>query len=58
MIAGNIPGQTSTLSLAIFQNVQLAQDAAAWRLLGVSCVLAFGAVWISERLARQKPNQS
>ena len=57
MIAGNIPGQTSTLSLAIFQNVQLAQDAAAWRLLGISCLLAFGAVWISERLARHKPNQ-
>src|SRR6187401_94126 len=34
MIAGNIPGKTSTLSLAIFQNVQLGEDAHAYRLLG------------------------
>jgi len=54
MVAGNIPGQTSTLSLAIFQSVQLGQDAYAFRLLGVSVVLAFIAVWCSEWLIRQK----
>src|SRR6185503_5872492 len=46
MIAGNIPGQTSTLSLAIFQSVQMGQDQYAFRLLGISTVLAFMAVWI------------
>lgn len=54
MIAGNIPGKTSTLSLAIFQDVQLGQDDNAFRLLGVSVVLAFLAVWSSELLLRRK----
>ncbi len=54
MIAGNIPGKTSTLSLAIFQNVQLGQDGAAFRLLAVSVTLAFLAVWWSEWLLRSK----
>lgn len=54
MVAGNIPGKTSTLSLAIFQNVQLGEDAHALRLLTVSVVLAFAAVWISELLLRRR----
>ncbi len=54
MIAGNIPGQTSTLSLAIFQAVQLGDDTQAFRLLGVSVALAFGAVFASEWLLRRK----
>lgn len=54
MVAGNIPGKTSTLSLAIFQNVQLGQDSDAFRLLTVSVALAFGAVWISELLLRRR----
>jgi molybdate transport system permease protein len=54
MVAGNIPGQTSTLSLAIFQSVQLGHDSNAFRLLGVSVVLAFAAVWTSEWLLRKK----
>jgi molybdate transport system permease protein len=53
MVAGNIPGKTSTLSLAIFQSVQLGDDANAFRLLGVSVVLAFAAVWWSEWLIRR-----
>jgi molybdate transport system permease protein len=54
MIAGNIPDKTSTLSLTIFQDVQLGQDPDAFRLLGVSVVLAFAAVWFSEFLLRRK----
>ena len=54
MIAGNIPGKTSTLSLAIFQDVQLGEDSHAFRLLGFSVVLAFTAVWCSEFLLRRK----
>jgi len=54
MVAGNIPGKTSTLSLAIFQDVQLGEDSHAFRLLGVSVVLAFAAVWISELLLRRR----
>jgi len=54
MIAGNIPGKTSTLSLTIFQDVQLGQDEPAFRLLGVSVIFAFAAVWCSELLLRRK----
>ena len=54
MVAGNIPGKTSTLSLAIFQSVQLGHDSNAYRLLGVSVVLAFAAVWSSEWLVRRR----
>ena len=54
MVAGNIPGRTSTLSLAIFQSVQLGEDAHAFRLLGIAVVLAFAAVWGSECLVRRR----
>lgn len=54
MVAGNIPGQTSTLSLDIFQAVQLGQDTRAFRMLGVAVLLAFIAVWCSECLLRRK----
>ena len=53
MVAGYMPGRTATLSLAIYHNVQLGQDATAFRLLGVSVVLAFAAVWSSELLLRK-----
>ena len=52
MVAGNIPGRTTTMSLRIFESVQLGQDAEAFRLLGVSVVLAFAAVWASEWVMR------
>ncbi len=52
MVAGNIPGQTTTLSVAIYQHVQLGQDARAWALAGVSALIAFAALWGSERLLR------
>jgi len=55
MIAGMIPGETITLSLGIYQQVQLGHDDAALALLGVSVVLAFGAVAVSEWLLRRKP---
>ncbi|HEX4646698.1 MAG TPA: molybdate ABC transporter permease subunit [Verrucomicrobiae bacterium] len=54
MVAGNIPGKTSTLSLAIFQSVQLGEDANAFRLLGISTLLAFMAVWASEWVIRRR----
>ncbi|MFP5285442.1 MAG: molybdate ABC transporter permease subunit [Thermoanaerobaculia bacterium] len=48
LVAGNIPGKTTTLSLAIYNLVQLGKDADAFRLLGFSVVVAFLAVWWSE----------
>jgi molybdate transport system permease protein len=54
MVAGNIPGQTATLSLSIYESVQLGRDAAAFRLLGISVALAFAAVWTGEWLMRRR----
>ena len=54
MVAGNIPGKTSTIALSIYQFVQLSQDSAAFKLLGVSVLMAFGAVWISEFVLRRR----
>ncbi|MEP6937741.1 MAG: molybdate ABC transporter permease subunit [Chthoniobacterales bacterium] len=52
LVAGNIPGKTTTLSLRIYEAVQLGNDTSAYRLLIVCVVIAFGAVWMSERLLR------
>lgn len=54
MVAGNIPGKTQTISLSIFQSVQLGQDGDGFRMLAVAVLLAFGAVWISELLMRRR----
>ncbi len=54
LVAGNITGRTSTLSLSIFQLVQLGRDAEAFRLLSVSTLLAFVAVWMSEFFLNRK----
>lgn len=53
MLAGNIPGQTTTLSMAIFQHVQLGEDSQATTLLIVAGLLSFAAVWASETLSRR-----
>lgn len=54
VVAGNIPGATTTLSLSIFQAIQLGEDAHALRLLGISVLLAFAAVGMSEVLLRRR----
>lgn len=54
MLAGNIPGQTSTLSLAIYQHVQLGEDGRAGGLLLVAVALSFAAVWASEWMLRRR----
>jgi molybdate transport system permease protein len=54
MVAGNIPGKTATLSLSIYESVQLGRDAAAFRLLGIAVVLAFAAVWAGGWFLRQR----
>jgi len=52
LLAGNIPGKTQTLSLAIFNFVQLGKDREAYMLLGITVFLAFAFVWSSEWLLR------
>ena len=52
LVAGNIPGKTTTLSLKIYEAVQLGDDAVAWRLVVICIFISFAAVWLSERLSR------
>ena len=50
MVAGNIPGETQTLALAIFNAVNLGEDASVYRLVFISTVVAFIAIWLTERI--------
>ncbi len=54
MVAGNIPGKTTTLSVAIYQQVQLGQDATVWKLAAISAGIAFIVLWLSQRLQSGK----
>jgi molybdate transport system permease protein len=54
LLAGNIPGETQTLSLAIYNFVQLGKDPEAYTLLGITVALAFVFVWSSEWLLRSE----
>jgi molybdate transport system permease protein len=44
LVAGNIPGRTTTLAVDIFQMIELGQDQEATRLMGISLLLAFLAI--------------
>jgi molybdate transport system permease protein len=50
MIAGNIPGQTQTLSVAIYDAVESGNSALAQSLVLIVSALAFLVVWLANRL--------
>ena len=54
VVAGNIPGQTQTLPLAIFTDLQAGDDSAALRLVAVSLVLALLTLTAHHFLARRR----
>jgi molybdate transport system permease protein len=54
MVAGNIPGRTQTLALAIFHETQLGRDERATALAAVTTALAFAALWATEWIARRR----
>ena len=54
MVAGYISGRTATLSTEIYHAFNNGEDSHAYRLLGMSVVLAFLAVWCSEWFMRRK----
>jgi molybdate transport system permease protein len=54
MVAGNIPGETSTLALGIYHSVQLGEDRYALQLAGISLALALPSLLISEYLLLSK----
>jgi len=58
IVAGNIPGKTQTLALAIFNDIQIGRDDQARLLVGITAALAFGAVWTSEVLLRRRRGRS
>ncbi len=54
MIAGAIPGQTRTLAVGIYTLVEIGREEDAWVLLAISAALAFGAIYLSNRLLDQR----
>ena len=50
MVAGAIPGRTQTLAVGIYTFVETGREEAAWGLLLLSALLAFGAIYASNRL--------
>ena len=50
MVAGAIPGRTQTLAVGIYTFVETGREEAAWGLLLLSALLAFGAIYVSNRL--------
>ena len=53
VVAGNIPGRTQTLPLAIFTDLQVGNDAGAVRLIVLSLALALVALLVHHRLVRR-----
>jgi molybdate transport system permease protein len=58
MIAGNIPGKTQTLALAIFHENQIGRDDRALALAGVTVALAFAALWGTEWVTRRREGRA
>jgi molybdate transport system permease protein len=50
MIAGNIPGKTQTLSVAIYDAVEAGNGQTARLLVLVVAALGFAVVWLANRL--------
>ncbi len=51
MVAGAIPGRTQTLSVGIYTLVETGREDEAWGLLAISALLAFVAIFLSNRMA-------
>jgi molybdate transport system permease protein len=58
LLAGSIPGRTRTLALAIFSETQVGHDGRAAMLLGVSVVIAFAAMALSNALMQRSPDEA
>jgi len=54
LVAGNIPGKTSTLSVSIYFLIQLGQDREALNLVLVSLIPCFLSLYFSEIVLRKK----
>ena len=54
MVAGAIPGRTRTLAVGIYTLVETGHENDAWILVVISAALAFGAIYVSNRLVEQR----
>jgi molybdate transport system permease protein len=54
LIAGNIPGRTQTLALAIFQRSQSGRDFEAMRLVALTAFIALAVVSAGELVSRRR----
>ena len=54
LVAGNIPGRTTTIATGIYGYVQLGQDGKAFHLLAASVGIAFLAVFLGETWLRRR----
>ena len=54
LVAGNIPGKTTTLSIVIYQHVQLGRDETVWKLAAISAGIAFTVLFLTEMLLKKK----
>lgn len=54
IVAGNIPGRTQTIALAIFSEIQAGRDRGALELVLVSALIAFCAVFLVEAWSRPR----
>jgi len=58
IVAGNIPGKTQTLALAIFSEMQIGHDRRALALVATTVILAFAAIGTAEVLLRRRRRTS
>jgi len=54
LVAGNIPGRTQTLALALFQRVQMGENREALMLAGVSALLAAVALALADTIVHRR----
>jgi len=52
VVAGNTPGKTQTIPLAIFSKLNAIEPSSIWPLVGASLLLSVVLIWLSERLLR------
>jgi len=57
LIAGNIPGRTQTLALAIYHRVQMGKEAQAWPLVALTTLIAFAAIAAAERIGQRRQGE-
>ena len=52
LVAGNIPGRTTVISVAIFSDIELGNDGHAYMLMAISIVLAFIAIAVGNQFSK------